>query len=259
MIRKLTLFTIALTFFTLRSFSVVGPASAQTCVCTYNTVSRTCELRIPTYCNFSDTAQCQLVTSGSFVGCDAPPACICLTPTPLPPGFPSPTPSCGRDGFSCCPNYPRCLGSQLQCIFIAAARPPTSFCMTEAGCDLIPGGCPLGYNRIFCDLDGHPTSYYNPDNPRIYTAIGCISTDAPTAVSQILSLLLKLSGGVALLLVIVAGIQMIFAGGNSKQIQAGKELISAVIAGIILLSLCILILNFAGVNVLGLQNLGFRT
>src|SRR3972149_9427034 len=120
---------------------------------------------------------------------------------------------------------------------------------TRADCQSWPGGCPISFKGlIFCDANGNPS---NTVSDRLYTGLGCLSTDAPKTVSQLLGLLTRLSGGFALLLIIVAALQIIFAGGNPARVQAGKELITAVVAGLILLALSVVILNFAGVNVLG--------
>lgn len=236
----------------------VSPSSASGyCVCQTHTPGRsaTCDMDIPAHCGSFDTPKCNIVTIISGAMCGNP-SCTCLTPTPLPPGIPVPTPACGQRGQPCCVNYPQCEpGFGLFCI--STPIYPDFRCRTREDCQSWPGGCPISLKAlIFCDANGNPS---NIASDRVYTALGCLSTDAPQTVSQLLDLLTKLSGGFALLLIIVAALQIVFAGGNPARVQAGKELISAVVAGLVLLALSVVILNFAGVNILGLQNLGFRT
>lgn len=259
MLKKIIVISVAflLLSFISSSLPISRPSASGYCTCQTHTAGRsaTCDLDIPAFCGSLDTPKCNIVSVISGQICGSP-SCDCLTPTPLPPGVPVPTPACGQRGQPCCINYPQCEpGFGLFCI----TTPMYSDfrCRTREDCQSWPGGCPISFKGlIFCDANDNPT---NTATDRLYTGIGCLSTDAPQTVSQFLELLTKLSGGFALLLIIVAAVQIIFAGGNPARVQAGKELISAVVAGLILFALSVVILNFAGVNVLGLQNLGFRT
>ncbi len=64
--------------------------------------------------------------------------------------------------------------------------------------------------------------------------------------------------GIAILTLIYASFQIVTAAGDAKRVQAGKELITASIGGLILIVMGVVILNFLGVKILGLGSLGFN-
>ncbi len=61
-----------------------------------------------------------------------------------------------------------------------------------------------------------------------------------------------IAGGAAFLLIVVAGFQIITSSGDPKRLQAGKELLTAAIAGLVLLIFSLFILRLIGVDVLGI-------
>lgn len=89
-----------------------------------------------------------------------------------------------------------------------------------------------------------------------WTAIGCIPTSPAGFIAKFLSLGIGLAGGVAFLLILFGGFQMMTSAGNPEQINAGKELIGSAIAGLILIIFSIFILRFIGYNVLGIPGFG---
>lgn len=64
-----------------------------------------------------------------------------------------------------------------------------------------------------------------------------------------------IGGGIALLLILVAGFQIMTSNGIPEKIQAGKELMTSAITGLLLLIFSVFILRFIGVDVLGLKGL----
>lgn len=90
----------------------------------------------------------------------------------------------------------------------------------------------------------------------INTAIGCIPANSESALATfILSWGLGIASGIALLLIGYGGIQIMSAGGNPQKIQAGKELITAAIAGLALIIFSAYILRVLGVEILGISQL----
>jgi hypothetical protein len=87
----------------------------------------------------------------------------------------------------------------------------------------------------------------------INTAIGCIpigNTDEFT--SFILRWAIGVGGGIAFLLIVFAGFQIMTSAGNPERLQAGRELLTSAIAGLILLIFSVFILRIIGVNILGI-------
>lgn len=65
-----------------------------------------------------------------------------------------------------------------------------------------------------------------------------------------------IAGGIAFLLILFGGFQIITSAGNPEQLNAGKELISSAIAGLLLIIFSILLLKIIGFNILGIPDFG---
>lgn len=100
-------------------------------------------------------------------------------------------------------------------------------------------------DEIFCQGDSG-----------INTAIGCIPiNDTGSFVAFLLRWGIGIGGGIALLLIVVAGFQIMSSNGVPEKIQAGKELMTSAITGIIMLIFSVFILRFIGVDLLSLPGL----
>ncbi len=87
----------------------------------------------------------------------------------------------------------------------------------------------------------------------IRSAIGCIPVENQNDfIRFILGWGMGIAGGAAFLLIVVAGFQIITSSGDPKRLQAGKELLTAAIAGLVLLIFSLFILRLIGVDVLGI-------
>jgi hypothetical protein len=107
--------------------------------------------------------------------------------------------------------------------------------------------------RIFCDPQGNIVS--NPETGgvpnRIYTAIGCIRVDSVQGfIANILPWAIGIAGGIAILLIIYAGFMISTSAGNPQGINAGKELLTAAISGLILLIFAAFLLRLIGQDIL---------
>jgi len=99
---------------------------------------------------------------------------------------------------------------------------------------------------LFCNSDGSPTS--NQTN-RLYTAIGCFPIgDAQSSMVFIFRWALGIGGGISFLLIILASFQITSSSGNPEKIQAGRELLTSAIAGLIMLIFSFYILKVIGVD-----------
>jgi len=113
---------------------------------------------------------------------------------------------------------------------------------------------------VFCDRGGNPTNHAedvngNP-NP-IYTAIGCLQVAEFTqANTNLLTLGLGIGGGIALLMIGYSGFLISTSAGNPQRVQAGRELLMAAIAGLLMIVFSIFILRVIGVELLGITQLG---
>lgn len=93
-------------------------------------------------------------------------------------------------------------------------------------------------------------------NTGTWTAIGCISTNPNALLEKILGLATGASGGIAFLLILFGGFQIMTSAGNPEQLNAGRELVSSAITGLLLMLFSVFILQFVGVNIIGIPGFG---
>lgn len=94
------------------------------------------------------------------------------------------------------------------------------------------------------------------DNKHIWTAIGCVSTDPNKLVNTILPFGIGIAGGIAFLLILFGALQMMTSAGNPEKLNAGKELISAAITGLLLIIFSVFILQLIGFQILHIPGFG---
>lgn len=93
----------------------------------------------------------------------------------------------------------------------------------------------------------------------INTAIGCIPILSQNDfLAFILRWAVGIGGGIAFLLMLYAGFEIMTASGNPERLKAGQELLTSAISGLILLIFSVFILKFIGVDILGLCKFGFN-
>jgi hypothetical protein len=140
----------------------------------------------------------------------------------------------------------RAIG-KLEVSFTGGTNCTTSSIVTiPADWDLFSEGMPWDEGTNDPIKEGSPTC---PDGKSINTAIGCIpinDTDAAIGVG----------GGIAFLLIVLAGFQIMTSAGNPDRLKAGQELMTSAIAGLILLIFSVFILRIIGVDILGLPGFG---
>lgn len=91
----------------------------------------------------------------------------------------------------------------------------------------------------------------------VNTGLGCLNFTGKSTIQSVLNWSISIAGGIAFIIIIAAAFQITTARGDAKRVQAGKELLFSALAGIFMIVLAIVLLNFLGLNVLGLQQFGF--
>lgn len=89
----------------------------------------------------------------------------------------------------------------------------------------------------------------------VWTAFGCIATDPSAFMASILRVGIGIGGGVAFLLILFGGFQILTSAGNPEQLQAGRELVTSAITGLLLIIFSIFLLRLIGVNIFGIPGL----
>jgi hypothetical protein len=87
----------------------------------------------------------------------------------------------------------------------------------------------------------------------IDTAIGCIPFgDQNQLIGFFLRWGIGIGGGIAFLLILMAGFQIMTSRGDPKRLQAGQEMMTSAIAGLLLLIFSLVILRIIGFDILGI-------
>ncbi len=92
--------------------------------------------------------------------------------------------------------------------------------------------------------------------PGIWTAIGCISSTPSGFVKTILPFAMGLGGGIAFLLMLIGALQIMTSAGNPEKLNAGKELVTSAIVGLLLIIFSVFLLKLIGADILGVP--GFK-
>jgi len=91
----------------------------------------------------------------------------------------------------------------------------------------------------------------------VNTAIGCLPFNSSSSITTILSWGTGVAAGISFIMIVVAAFQITTSSGDAKRVKAAQELLTSALAGFFLITFSVVILNLIGVNILGLQNLGF--
>lgn len=229
MMRKIFIFCLFLIVFYLICPSAVW--AQGTCTAKKNVVAQTCEL---------DSNNCQahyipqVIEKEGAVGTVAC-SCQCIPDPNNPPPAPPPGAACDyvRDGNNICLNH------FIDCLFVTGSG---ACCDTPDECPSPPTPTP----------SPPPVPPPQPSDACIETAIGSVcGLDNPANfVSWFLKFALGFAGGIAFLLIIIGGFQILTSSGEPEKIKAGKELITSAITGLLLIVFSVFILRIIGVEVL---------
>jgi len=92
-----------------------------------------------------------------------------------------------------------------------------------------------------------------PNEEEINTAIGCIPVgDTNEFMGWILGWAVGVGGGIAFLLIVYASFMVMTSQGVPDRLKAGQELLTSAISGLIMLIFSVFILNFIGIDILGI-------
>jgi len=196
------------------------------------------------------------IVSGS---CNSFSTCTCLTSTPIPTSTNIPNQTCESMGGKCVNSSLNCTGEwpQYQC---APYVGPPKKCLHSTGWCMLPTATLVPTRpvpKVFCKPpNGGPSN--NEKDGGIYTNLGCVPFETNAFASGAMKWGASLGGGIAFLVLAYAAFLYTASGGDPKKVQAARELIVALIGGIALIIFAVMLLNYLGVNILSLGNLGFK-
>lgn len=148
-----------------------------------------------------------------------------------------------QSNFTACPT-----GNPVQCNIYNEQTGTTdlSCCATQAECN----------NFTPAPAAGSSFNPFCPDGTSINTAIGCIPTDPGALFTKFFKFGIGIAGGIAFLLILFGGFQILTSAGNPEQMNEGKELVSSAIAGLLLIIFSVFLLRMIGVTILGIPGFG---
>jgi hypothetical protein len=135
------------------------------------------------------------------------------------------------------------------------ATTETPVCNISSG--LCDGSCTCTASSDDDSADG--TLWCDSEKTKLNTAIGCIPVltgNKEDFLAFILKWAVGIGSGIAFLLSIYGGFMIMTSSGNPEKIQAGRELLTSAVSGLILLILSIFILKVIGVDILGIPGFG---
>jgi hypothetical protein len=84
------------------------------------------------------------------------------------------------------------------------------------------------------------------------TAVGDVPINVGGFVQKLFAVILGISGGIAVILIIISGYKFMASRGNPEQLQGAREQLTAAIVGLLFIILSLVILQIIGVNILKL-------
>lgn len=95
------------------------------------------------------------------------------------------------------------------------------------------------------------------DDSKINTAIGCIPVENINDLANFfLGWALGIGGGIAFLLILYSGLMIMTSTGDPKRLQAGRELLTSAISGLLLIVFSVFLLRLIGVEILNIPGFG---
>lgn len=164
-------------------------------------------------------------------------------------------------------GYAACLGPYTETTCVENPYPQQSgecpdLCVNVGAClQVVPGYAgKCGAGRECCKASlpgGNPekggSKGLTPslETCGLRTAIGCVPVEDPNDFAKfVLRWGVGVGGGVAFLLIVVAGFQIMTSTGNPEKLKAGQDKLTSAVMGLILLIASVVILRIIGVDIL---------
>lgn len=164
-----------------------------------------------------------------------------------------------QDGTNACKSYvcftPHAGAGSATCVFGSNITPGTGFSSQQATATAAPtkASPPPPPCSKGLDVNNNPTTDQKSivKCTEVDTGLGfAIATDPSGFVKTFFGIILSLSGGIALLLIIISGYQLMFSQGNPEKTQGAKETLTSTIVGLLFIIFSLVILQVVGVDIL---------
>lgn len=119
------------------------------------------------------------------------------------------------------------------------------------------GVCLAGCGCSISDCAGNTGAFANLcQGGRCSTALGSISTSPLGIIQSLFGLVLSISGGVALLLIILSGYRILSSRGDPEALKGAREQLTAAIVGLLFIIFALVILQLIGYDILRIPGFG---
>ena len=88
-----------------------------------------------------------------------------------------------------------------------------------------------------------------------WTALGCIPNDPHESVAWVLSRAVMMGGGIAFLIMLAGGFQIITSSGDPQKLNAGKDTLVSAGVGLLFIIFSVFLLRIIGMEILALPGL----
>jgi hypothetical protein len=86
----------------------------------------------------------------------------------------------------------------------------------------------------------------------IETALGCMNVDTEGFAGQLLGFLAGIAGAIALIIMLMATVQIMTGGDNAEQVKKGKELFTSAITGLLFIIFSVTLLKIVAGDIIQL-------
>lgn len=100
------------------------------------------------------------------------------------------------------------------------------------------------------------SQFFCVDGKKVNTAFGCIDATPQGLFTVFFRIGIGIAGGIAFLLIMFGGFQIMTSAGNPEQLNEGKELVSSAIAGLLMVIFSVFLLQVIGVQILCIPGFG---
>lgn len=120
--------------------------------------------------------------------------------------------------------------------------------------------CKPAAQRFFSQVSGTLVQgminpVYSPDcegGNGVKTGLGCLSTNPQILVNTVLPWAIGIGSGIAFLLGLYGALMIVISAGDPEKMQAGKEMITSAVSGLLIIIFAVFILRVIGVDILQL-------
>ncbi len=92
----------------------------------------------------------------------------------------------------------------------------------------------------------------------VWTAVGCIPISSTQLITSVIKLGLGIAGGVALIMILAAGLMFSTSQGEPKKAGEARDLMTSAVVGLVFIIFSVAILQFIGVNLLQIPGFGTK-